>query len=91
MTREVLVSLSPTEVIELAKGYFTDPESGYSGTLVEQGEGYVRFQTFRGYLAVSARPDDGRTRVRCSTLRYHSSIGKFLLQLQTAAPSTPGS
>lgn len=88
MTREVLVSLSPDEVIELAKGYFTDPDSGYSGTLIEEGEGYARFQTFRGYLAISARPDEGRTRVRCSTLRYHSSIGKFLLQLRTASPAT---
>lgn len=91
MTREVLVSLPASEVIELAKGYFPAPESGYSGTLIEEGEGYVRFQTFRGHLAVSARPGDGRTRVRCSTLRYHPSIGKFLLQLKTAASSTPGS
>lgn len=86
MTREVLVSLSPVEVIELAKSYFTDPSSGYSGTLVEEGEGYARFQTFRGYLAVFARGEGAGTRVRCSTLRYHPAIGKFLLQLETGSP-----
>lgn len=90
MTREVLVSLSPEKVIELAKGYFTDPGSGYSGTLVEDGEGYARFQTFRGNLAVFARRDGEETRVRCSTLRYHPSIGKFLLQIETE-PTASGS
>lgn len=83
MTREILVPLSPEAVIEQAKSYFTDPASGYSGTLVEEGEGYARFQTFRGYLAIFARSNEGQTRVRCSTLRYHPSIGKFLLQLET--------
>ncbi len=89
MTRESLVALSPETVIDLAKNYFTDPSSGYSGTLVEQGEGYVRFQTFRGHLALAASADGERTRVRCSTLRYHPSIGQFLLLLETES-SLPG-
>ncbi len=89
MTRESLVALSPETVIDLAKNYFTDPSSGYAGTLVEQGEGYVRFETFRGHLALAASPDGERTRVRCSTLRYHPSIGKFLLLLETES-SLPG-
>jgi hypothetical protein len=83
MTRESLVSLSPDAVIELAKTYFTGTESGYSGTLVEEGEGYARFETFRGHLAVAASQDGEQTRVRCSTLRYHPSLGKFLLLLET--------
>jgi hypothetical protein len=28
------------------------------------------------------------TRVRCSTLRYHPSIGQFLLQLETESAAT---
>jgi hypothetical protein len=83
MTRETLVSLSPDEVIVQAKSYFTDASSGFSGSLVEEGDGFARFETFRGHLAVAAAPDGDRTRVRCSTLRYHPSIGKFLLQLET--------
>ena len=88
MTRETLVSLSPDEVVGLAKGYFTEASSGYSGSLVEEGDGYVRFETFRGHLAIYASRDGDRTRVRCSTLRYHPSIGKFLLLLATEAPTS---
>lgn len=88
MTRESLVSLSPEVVINVAKGYFADAASGYSGTLVEEGDGFVRFETVRGHLAISALPDGARTRVRCSTLRYHPSIGKFMLLLETH-PTVP--
>ncbi len=85
VTRETLVNLSPEEVLETAKNFFSSMESGYSGTLVEEGSEFVRFQTFRGVLAVSAAGDGDLTRVRCSTLRDHSSIGKFLLLLETAS------
>jgi hypothetical protein len=88
MTRETLVSLSPDEVVGLAKNYFTEASSGYSGSLVEEGEGFVRFETFRGHLAVHAARDGEQTRVRCSTLRYHPSIGKFLLMLATESPAS---
>jgi hypothetical protein len=70
-------------VLELARGFFTGSASGYAGTLVEEGRSFIRLQTFRGQLAISASPDGERTRVRCSTLRYHPSIGQFLLQLET--------
>ena len=62
MTREILVSLSPEEVLNAAKTFFISAESGYSGTLVEEGENFARFQTFRGNLAVSASPEDGASR-----------------------------
>jgi hypothetical protein len=89
MTREALVSLSPHAVIDLAKRYFTSPQSGYSGTVVEEGDGYVRFETFRGHLAVHATREGDATRVRCSTLRYHPSIGQFLLMLETEPYAAP--
>ncbi len=90
MTRETLVPLSPERVLELAKDYFTGTASGYAGSLVEEGPDYVRFRTFRGQLAIATARAGDRTRVRCSTLRYHPSIGKFLLQIETE-PSTSGS
>ncbi len=88
MMRESLVSLSPETVIDLAKRFFTEAQSGYSGSLVEEGEGFARFQTFRGHLAISASRDGDQTRVRCSTLRYHPSIGKFLTLLETEASTS---
>lgn len=89
MKREALVSLSPDQVLDRAREYFSDASSGYGGTLVEEGDGFARFDTFRGHLAVYATRDGTRTRVRCSTLQYHPSIGKFLMQLRTA-PSAAG-
>lgn len=88
MTREALVSVSPEEVLGLAKSFFTGEESGLSASLIEEGESFIRLQTFRGLLAVSASRENGMTRVRCSTLRYHSSIGQFLLLLQTQSSAT---
>jgi hypothetical protein len=76
--------------LNLAKTYFTDPGKGYSGALVEEGEGFARFEIFRGHLAVAASQDGEHTRVRCSTLRYHTSIGQFLLMLETET-AVPGS
>lgn len=88
MTKEVLVAVSPDNVLGYAKYFFTSPESGYGATVVEAGDDYVRFQTFRGILAVSARPEDGMTRVRCATLRYHPSIGQFLLHLDSESAAS---
>lgn len=85
MTREALVPLSPVRVLETAKNFFASVQSGYSGSLVEEGAEFVRFQAFRGTLAVSVTPEGDLTRVRCSTLRYHRSIGQFLLLLQTTS------
>lgn len=87
MTREIAVSLSPEDVLEVARDFFTSPESGYSGTLVEEGDEFVRFRTFRGVLAVMAWREGDETRVRCSTLRYHPSIGKYLLRLEAESSS----
>ena len=87
MTRETLVSLSPERVVDLAKSYFTDAGSGYSGSLVEEGDGFASFEIFRGHLAVFASKDGERTRVRCSTLRHDPSIGKFLMMLATESPA----
>lgn len=88
MTRETLVSLPPERVLELAREFFAGPASGYAGTPVEEGGDFIRFQAFRGQLAISASTDGGQTRVRCSTLRYHTSVGQFLLQLQTESTAT---
>ncbi len=90
MTRETLVKLTPEETLERAKAFFTGPESGYSGTLIEDGDGFVRFRTFRGVLAIMADREGEFTRVRCSTLRYHPSVGKFLLSLGAESPAARG-
>ena len=83
-----MVSVSPDNVLGHAKRFFTGAEGGYGATVVDVGADYIRFQTFRGVLAVLARAEDGLTRVRCETLRYHPSIGQFLLHLETESAAS---
>lgn len=88
MTREIWVDLPPNNVLERAKRFFMGADSGYAGWLDGEGEGFVRFRTFRGTLAVTSLRDEaagGRTRVRISTLRAHPSIPLFLTQLRESA------
>ena len=88
MTRESRLTAPADQVLQLAKDFFTSTDAGYAATIIDEGSDYVRFQTFRGVLAVSARGVDGTTLVRCSTLRYHPSIGQFLLLLETESPAS---
>lgn len=89
MTREIRVDLPPREVLERAKRFFTGADSGYAGSLEEEGEGFARFRAFRGTIAVTALREgdgEGRTRVRISTLRAHPSIPLFLTSLRESSP-----
>ena len=85
MTREIRVDLPPPDVLARAKRFFAGPESGYAGSIDGEGDGFVRFRTFRGTIAVSARREgegDSLTRVRVSTLRAHPSVPLFLTWLR---------
>lgn len=85
MTREVWTDIPASQVLARARQFFTGPDSGYAGAVGGEGGGFVRFQTFRGTIAVSAVAEaDGRTRVRVSTLRNHPSIPVFLTLLRGA-------
>ncbi|MBI4513140.1 MAG: hypothetical protein HY702_03430 [Gemmatimonadetes bacterium] len=85
MTREVWTDIPPLQVLARARQFFAGPDSGYAGAVDGEGDGFVRFRTFRGTIAVSAIAEpDGRTRVRVSTLRNHPSIPVFLTLLRGA-------
>lgn len=91
MTRETTTSLSPREVLEEAKKFFTDDLSVNSAWLEEESDTHVTFGTFRSRVAVSAFPDpegEAPTRVRLSTLRVDEAVGKFLTHIRTL--TTPG-
>lgn len=85
MTREIRVDWAPSEVLERAKRFFTGPESGYAGGIDGEGDGFVRFRTFRGTFAVTALREGDATRVRVSTLRSHPAVPLFLTMLRTGA------
>ncbi|MFQ5888771.1 MAG: hypothetical protein ACE5JR_01825 [Gemmatimonadota bacterium] len=84
--------LSPAAVLEEARRFFTGEDSVYAASIEEESEAHLTLATFRSRIAVSAFPDpadQGRTRVRISTLRPDDAIGKFLSYIRTApAPET---
>lgn len=85
MITEVVTSLSPAEVIDEARRFFTDEGAFHSATVVDEGENYITLGMFRSKLAISAFPDerDGATRVRVSTLRRNDAIGRFLALVES--------
>jgi hypothetical protein len=88
MTSETITSLSPQQVLEEAKDFFTGEGSVYPSTLVDESASHVTMSTFRSRLAISAYPDPAGkgTKVRVSTLRRHDSVGKFLSLIESANP-----
>lgn len=85
MITEVVTSLSPSEVIEEARRFFTDEGAFHSATIIDEGESHLTLGMFRSRLAISAFPgaSEGQTRVRVSTLRRNDAIGRFLALVET--------
>lgn len=91
MISEVVTRLSPPDVIEEARRFFTDEGAFHSATIVDESDTHLTLGMFRSRLAISAFPADeeGRTRVRVSTLRRSDAIGRFLALIETAEPGAP--
>ena len=85
MITEVVTSLSPREVIDEARRFFTDEGAFHSATIVEEGDTFLTLGMFRSKLAISAfaDPEAGTTRVRVSTLRRNDAIGRFLALVES--------
>lgn len=90
MITEVVTRLSPREVIEEARRFFTDEGAFHSATIVDEGESHLTLGMFRSRLAISAYPgaSEGETRVRVSTLRRNDAVGRFLALVETGG--SPG-
>lgn len=91
MISEVVTKLSPEVVIEEARRFFTDEGAFHSATIVDESDRHLTLGMFRSRLAISAFPDEGssdegRTRVRVSTLRRNDAVGRFLVLVETADP-----
>lgn len=97
MTSETTTDLSPAEVLELARAFFTGPDAVCDLSISGSSETHVEFASFRSSVIVGAFPDpeeDGRTRVRASSLREYAAVDQFLTFLRTASetvePRAPG-
>lgn len=85
MTRETTTTLAPDEVLSAVRRFFMGPDSLHSAWLETESDTHVSFGTFRGNLAVAAFPDpldEAPTRVRISTLREESAVGRLLTYLR---------
>jgi hypothetical protein len=90
MITETTTSLSAEQVLEEARRFFTDEDSVYAATVVDESDRHLTVATFRSRLAISAWPDEesSLTRVRVSTLRRQDAVGKFLAWLETTGPTS---
>ena len=89
MITETTTRLTPEQVLDGARRFFTAEGSLSAANVVSESDRHVTVATFRSRLAISAWEDEalGETRVRVSTLRRQDSVGKFLSWLTTADPS----
>ena len=86
MTIETNTSLSPGEVLDAVKRFFTGEHALGSAWLEGESESHVAFATFRGNLAVAAFPDPSgasRTRIRITTLREEGAVPRLVTYLGT--------
>lgn len=93
MTSETVTDLSPDDVLDLARDFFTGRDAVYEASISGESDTHVSFATFRSRIVVAAFPDpegEGRTRARVSTLREYAVADRFLTYLETHdAPDTP--
>jgi hypothetical protein len=86
MTTETTTTLAPEQVLSAVRRFFMGADSVHSAWLETESDTHISFGTFRGNLAVAAFPDpldEAPTRVRISTLREESAVGKLVTYLRT--------
>ena len=81
LIQEVLTDLSPREVVERAREFFTTRFSPYAGFAADETETSIRFRFEAGELVIGAGTQEGRTLVRGSTSRIHHELSQFLITL----------
>lgn len=82
MIHTLTVDLPPEEVLARAKAFFASHVPLVGAFLDREGPRYV---VLRGQgteeLTISVTPEDGRTRVRASTLFYDQALDRFFATL----------
>lgn len=84
--QETTTSLSPDEVLNRAKRFFTQRNPLYAAFLEKEGPGHV---TFRGQggeeIVIAVSPKDSATRVTGSTYLFDMQIARFFATLPPVA------
>lgn len=93
LIQEVQTELSPAEVIEKARAFFSLQQSPYAAFVADASEQHIRFTTEAGELMIGVGEREGRTVVRGSTSRMHNELSQFLTTLavpEEVRESLPG-
>ena len=78
LIQEVETHLSPAEVIEQARSFFSLQFSPYGAFETDASDSHIRFRTEAADLTIGVGTRDGKTVVRGSTSRMHHEISQFL-------------
>lgn len=81
LIQEVVTDLSPAEVIDRARVFFSTRFSPYAGFVEDESDQHIRFRFEAGTLTIGTGRQDERTRVRGSTSRVHHELSQFLATL----------
>jgi hypothetical protein len=81
LIQEVLTELSPEEVIERAREFFSMRLTPYAAFTEDAGPTHVKFSTEAGDLTIGVGEQEGRRLVRGSTSRLHHELSQFLTTL----------
>ncbi len=84
LIQEVETDLSPQEVIERARTFFTLTFNPYMAWVEDASDSHVRFGTEAGELVIGIGTREGRSVVRGSTSRMHHELSAFLTTLAPA-------
>jgi hypothetical protein len=78
-----VVALAPAEVLERAKAFFAERVPNAATFVEKEGPAYLvlRGQGGEEVALGTAGADDGRTRVRISTLMFDQAVDRFLSTL----------
>ena len=81
---ETRTRLTPTEVIESARGYFTHAGTPYAASAEKSGPGYLKLHMDVGEVVIGATEQEGWTLVRGSASRGGHLLARFMTVLGTS-------
>lgn len=81
LIQEVETDLSPQEVLESARSFFTLQFSPYAAFVEDESESHLRLATEAGDVTIGVGVREGKTVVRASSSRLHHEVSQFLVTL----------
>lgn len=84
LIQEVETDLSPRDVIEKARSFFTLQFSPYAAFVQDESDSHIVLSTEAGEVTIGVGDREGRRVVRASSSRLHHEVSQFLVTLEPA-------